>query len=509
MSTRSNGRRRRRLPSRSNGGFSRPPKSEEIELHFDLTDTVDRFVSAVENGEADEIALYGTRGDGKTQGALIAQVLHAVKHGEKGFDLPTIWMGVTDTFESHKQKTIPSLEELHWEGRWRLSEQNHLAVFSVERKELVHLSLFGIEDQGATDRVRRAAHGMWFEEAAPTSVMVQSGGVSELAWGTGLTSLRLPSYSNPAILTENYPDEDHWTWRHFSPGDGVAGVHPEYPRRMWFRVPPGERASEEQRRKWMEALKDRPDILRRLLAGQPGTVQLGPQVAVGFQEDLHMAKERIRPMKGEPLVIGQDGGHTPTTVIGQPWRGFIRIYACLTIERGGMKQHVEQNVRPWLSLHAPWALQDRSMIVGVYDPSMADEETDIERNPLDVLEKLLRGYWQPGPSSWEARKNLLLPSLNAHAGPGQPALQIDPVDGKLLVQALDGRWYYPQTAAGELRSDLPKKPNHPYEDAGDGYCYFLSGLSTAQVPRGPVKVETSFDPRTVPGQIRVESEFTP
>lgn len=149
------------------------------------------------------------------------------------------------------------------------------------------------------------------------------------------------------------------------------------------------------------------------------------------------------------------------------------------------------------------------MIVGVYDPSMADEETDIERNPLDVLEKLLRGYWQPGPSSWEARKNLLLPSLNAHAGPGQPALQIDPVDGKLLVQALDGRWYYPQTAAGELRSDLPKKPNHPYEDAGDGYCYFLSGLSTAQVPRGPVKVETSFDPRTVPGQIRVESEFTP
>lgn len=505
MSIRSTRRSPPRLRSRSSAGLRKPPNG--IELNFNLTESVDRFVSAVENGEADEIACYGARGDGKTQGALIAMMLHAVRHDRAGFDLPTIWMGVTDTFESHKQKTIPSSQEPHWEGRWKVYEQNHLAVFRVERKEQVHLSLFGIEDKGATDRVRRAAHGMWFEEAAPTSVMVQSAGISELAWGTGLTSLRLPSYSNPAILTENYPDENHWTWKHWQPGDAVVSFHPEFPRRMSIRIPPGERASAEQRQKWMEALKDRPDILRRLLAGQPGTIQLGPQVAVEFDRSKHASKERVFPIKGEPLVIGQDFGHTPATIIGQPWRGFIRVYASLTIERGGVKQLLEQSVLPWVHTRAPWALSG-NMIVGRYDPSAADEETDIERNPVDLLEKHLPGYWQAGPVSWEARKNLLLPVFNRHAAPGVPALVIDPVDGAGLVKALDGAWYYPQTAAGELRSDQPKKPNHPHEDYGDGFCYFLDGCTeSASMPRGPVKVETAFDPREIPGRGRVETEF--
>lgn len=437
----------------------------------------------------------------------MAMVLHSVRHEQAGFDLPTRWMGVTDTFESHKQKTIPSLEELHWEGRWRLYEQNHLAVYQVERNELVHLSLFGIEDKGATDRVRRAAHGMWFEEAAPTSVMVQSGGISGLAWATGLTSLRLPSHCNPAMLTENYPDEDHWTWSHWRPGDAVVTFHPEFPRRMSIRVPPGERASPEQRQKWMQALRDRPDVLRRLLAGQPGGVMLGPQVAVGFDRTLHMAKERIFPIHGEPLIIGQDFGHTPTTVIGQPWRGFIRVYASLTIERGGVKQLLEQSVLPWVRTRAPWALSN-NMIGGRYDPSAADEETDIERNPVDLLEKYLPGYWEGGPASWEARKNLLLPVFNQHAGPGVPALVLDPVDAAGLAKALDGGWYYPQTAAGELRSDQPRKPNHPHEDHGDAFCYFLDGCTQAAgISRGPVRVESQFDPRVVPGTVRVESDF--
>src|SRR3990167_1932703 len=117
MNMRSSAQRKPHSRSRSNGGPSRRAEEGAIDLNFELTDTVDRFVSAVEGGQADEIACYGTRGDGKTQGALIAQVLHAVRHEEKGFELPTMWMGVTDTFESHKQKTVPSLEEAHWEGR--------------------------------------------------------------------------------------------------------------------------------------------------------------------------------------------------------------------------------------------------------------------------------------------------------------------------------------------------------------------------------------------------------
>ena len=418
-------------------------------------------------------------------------VAHAQLHRERGFALPIKWIGVTDTFASHKNKTIESLNNPLWQGLWRLHDGGHVAIFGVPGCEMVHLHLFGIEDQGAMDRVRTETVGVWFEEPAPTAVLVQSSGVNELAWTTAITSQRIPSHTHPAIMTLNYPDEDHWTWRRFieSPHENSA----------YFRVPPGERASEQQRAEWMTALDGRPDLQRRLLQGLPGVVMMGAQVALGFNENEHVSTKLLKPIKGEPLFVGQDGGHTPCTVIGQAWQGRILIYTGLTIDRGGMRQHYERNVIPWLTVHAPWAISDDSMIQGFYDPAMPDDESDSDRNPIDVCRELLGGTWTPGPTDWESRKGALITALNRHAGPGNVALQIDPTGGKQLIQALSGRWYYPQDRLGGASKDQPKKPNHPWEDLGDALCYFLAGImpEVNRAPRPPLTTGVFFDPRQV------------
>jgi hypothetical protein len=478
--------------------IGRPPKKGVLPLTF--KPAAFALVKAMALGEAREIGGFGTRGDGKTVAALAGMLAHAEQHQARGFPLPVPWIGVTDTFAAHKLKTKRTLLDPLWRGTWQLSDGDHVATAVVNGAPVVRLDLFGIEDQGAMDRVRMETVGVWFEEPAPAAMLVQSSGISDLAWSIALTSQRVASHAHPAVMTLNYPDEDHWTWQRFRPvvRDGphapTVGRHPEDQSRLWIQIPPGERASEAQRAEWAHALRDRPDLLRRLIAGQPGVVLLGPQVAEGFRESLHVARTRLRPVEGEPLVLGQDFGHTPATVIGQPWRGELRILAALPCDRGGVRQHVETSLLPWLSRHAPWTLTARrTLLRGVYDPAgETADESDIERNPVEALECAVGGLWWPGPVAWEARKACLLTALHRHAAPGEPALQLDPVDGAPLVKALSGRWHYSVDRLGGVRRDLPKKPNHPWEDLGDALIYCLWAMVAEVQTTADVKVDAAF-----------------
>jgi hypothetical protein len=126
---------------------------------------------------------------------------------------------------------------------------------------------------------------------------------------------------------------------------------------MYFRMRP--RENEHMDPKYWQRLEtllsSRPDLKRRLLDGQPGTIMLGQQEAEGFNEDAHVAPNRLEPIMGEPFFIGQDFGHTPATIIGQESRsGQIYVYAAIPCEHGGVRQHITQS-----SLRSPDARRGR------------------------------------------------------------------------------------------------------------------------------------------------------
>ena len=66
----------------------------------------------------------------------------------------------------------------------------------------------------------------------------------------------------------------------------------------------------------------------------------------------------------------------------------------------------------------------------------------------------------------------------------------------MLVQAFEGRWFYPITSDGQVDRTGPKKPNSPFADLGDAAAYlfgWLLGSDLMEVPTpGPLKVETQF-----------------
>ena len=276
------------------------------ELNLDLEPVAGKFAMAVRDGAAREIACFGTPGDGKTFAALVAMIMHAVNHKAAGYPLPVPWMGATDTHRSHKLKTVRSLTHRAWGGVWKLYDSNRVAVARQGSTDLVHLDLFSVEDREATNRQRMETCGVWFEEPAPASVLVTSAGIDDTAWSVALTSQRIPSHCKLAMMSLNYPYEDHWSWVRFMPGAGTSGFHPDHSDRAWFRIPPGERASTEDRAAWQRALAERPDLLRRLLEGQPGSIMMGQQVAQGFNQDIHVSRDRLSPIPNEPPYMAQD-----------------------------------------------------------------------------------------------------------------------------------------------------------------------------------------------------------
>lgn len=421
-----------------------------------------RFVLSVTRAEAEEYALFGIRGDGKTIGVLAAILAHADKHKSLGFGLPVPWMAIRDSFANHKVTTIESLQKPLWGGFWRLYDNNHLAAFSqgAGKEDLVLLKLAGCDNMDSINKLRQEVVGVWVQEAAPVE---ESGGVDERAYGVANSSKgRVPTFHSPTLLDLNYPDEDFWAWKRF--------VADPQPGTKAFRIPPRENKHVDPIywEKMELSLANRPDLRRRLLEGQPGMIMLGQAVATGFNLDYHVATERLKPQQGE-LGIGFDGGHTPTAVIGQQTRNGVRIYAALTQNNSGMRQLLEDQVLPWLARNAPWALRDSSQLLVGYDPSLdVGEQADIDNSALQAINEAL-GYpnCEAGPVRWPNRKDALIQALSRKDG-----LLIDP-SCDLLIKALNGRWYYPKSHIGELRSDNPKKPNHPWEDLGDSLIYLL------------------------------------
>jgi hypothetical protein len=426
------------------------------------------------------MAAFGARGDGKTMAGLGAIIVHAQEHQRNGYALPTVTLCVRDTFENHKRNIHKTALNILWGGAWRISESGKVLHFAPHGDAMARIELIGQSDASDVNKLRTECHNLWGEEPAPAGALVDSAGITEDAWTLGLTSQRLPSYHHMAIITTNYPDEDHWVWQRF--------VEHRHAGTGYVRIPTGERASAEDRDEWARALEGRPDLLARLIAGEPGHIALGPHVAVGYSDTRHVLEAAVPVPDHAELWMAHDGGHTPCTIIAGRWNRRIYILAGLYTLEAGMKQHLEQTVLPWCGTHLPVLVDDGSArVLHRWDPSLeTGDQGDVESSPVYWIRRHLGGAGRAGPVSWLGRREPLVQALSLMRD-GEPVVRIVPgPDTKDLRRALRGRWFYPRRNDGTVARDLPAKPNHPWEDLGDAFCYLLAGMAPTRVqdPRG-------------------------
>ena len=217
------------------------------------------------------------------------------------------------------------------------------------------------------------------------------------------------------------------------------------------------------------------DYIRRYVWSEFGRDPSGAAVFTeSFKYDYHVSRVPLEPVYSRMLVVGQDFGRSPWSLICQlDHSGRLLVLEEVpgrgpTGENVGLEQHAKNNLIPTL-LQPRYAGRPIGL---VGDPSGQSKDSLFELNSFD----LLKGC---GLAAEPAPTNDLDPRLRAveaffvrNIG-GAPAILIDGTRCPTLVAALNGQYKFAtrvDQSGGTFVKDVPEKL-HPWSDVADALQY--------------------------------------
>ena len=133
----------------------------------------------------------------------------------------------------------------------------------------------------------------------------------------------------------------------------------------------------------------------------------------------------------------------------------------------GMGQLIDNHVIPILT--SRYSKVTRWRDIG--DPALKNrEQSDSDHTAAKGIESKLGTTFEPGPVSWDERREALKTGLSRLAD-GGPYILLSHHEGK-LHRALRGGWHYKKDATGRIMTNDPVKDMHSHP--GDAFGYGLS-----------------------------------
>jgi hypothetical protein len=245
-----------------------------------------------------------------------------------------------------------------------------------------------------------------------------------------------------------------------------------------------------QGRKYYERLSrsNGADWVKRYVHAQFGDDPSGTAVfRESFKSAIHCV-DNLTPVFERPLLVGQDFGRDPCTLICQlDHRGTLLVLEEVIAEDIGLELHIERAVRPVL-------MGERYMgkpVAMLGDPAGVAKSNLSEETSFDALKRM-------GFLAYPAPTNDIDPRLRAVETflMRQGGVLIDRTRCPTLVRALGGAYRYAKTKAG-IRKPLPSK-SHPYSDIIDAFqyvCLVCHGRMGELVARHLTRKRTATGPR--------------
>jgi hypothetical protein len=443
--------------------------------------------------------IAGPVGSGKTTSCVIELLRRSIEQqpGEDGLRY-TRWAVVRQTLKQLKDTVLKDCQQwLGSLGSWKVSENTFHLDFGDVRSEWVFIPLENSEDQarllsmqltgawlseciemnfdvlgpisGRLGRYPSAARGAptWYGMVADTNMPTE---MSE--WQTFMEQIRagtIPDwgcYIQPGGMEQ--PVFDPVTGKQIGGAENLNHLtqtnltkllplnHPD-------RLAQGRKYYE----RFIEMYGDNDDWVQRYVHARYGNDPSGMAVfKQSFRASFHLVDD-TQVIPGYPLVIGQDFGRNPWSLICQvDHMGRLLVHEEIPATNMGLEKHANQNLRPmlWSSKYAG----HRTVFVG--DPSGAAKGNIAEESCFDALKRLGFPCFPAPTNDIDPRLRAVEALLNAQTN-GGPSLMISRRGCPMLARAMAGGYRYKKTKEGALKAVPEKNDKEGFSHVCDDLQY--------------------------------------
>jgi hypothetical protein len=372
-------------------------------------------------------------------------------------------------------------------AEWKVSNSTLYINIGDVRSEWLFIPLDDPEDQRRLLSLQLT--GAWLSEAIELSVDL----VSPLAGRCG----RYPSATMGGctwmgiIIDTNLPSEN-------SPWYKL--METDTPPDFQVFIQPGGMSDNAENLQWLhqtpETLKLKENDPRRLAQGRtyyerfirsnsPGWCQRYVHAKYGddpsgsavfgesFKSTFHVV-DSLEPVQGHPILIGQDFGRDPWSVICQiDHKGRLLVLEEVSAEDIGLEQHVQRSLRPKM-LDTRY-LGKKVAIIG--DPAGRSKDSIYEETSFDVLKR--EGFMCfPAPTNDIDPRVRAVESMLLSQRDGGPAIVFDRSRCPTLVRAMGGGYRFGKTKAGQRK---PSPDKNEFSHVADALQYVCLGAHGGMV----------------------------
>src|SRR5215471_767056 len=233
------------------------------------------------------------------------------------------------------------------------------------------------------------------------------------------------------------------------------------------------------------------DWVKRYVMAQYGNDPSGLGVfRESWSTDFHTVEDTM-VIPGHPLLVGQDFGRNPWSLIGQvDHMGRVLVHQEVPAANIGLEKHVNEHLKPILLSEK--FIANKIAVVG--DPSGAAKGSISEESNFDALTRM-------GLPSFPAVTNLIDPRLRAvegfltrHVG-GKPSMVVSQKGCPYLIRGMSGGYRYTRTKQGLLRP-VPNKDEYSHVADCLQYISLVAGSGMMDVIASRLRPHTKKDQRS-------------